>query len=151
MEFPKETDILEQRVCNAGIEVANVDDHGYFNENTRTNVNTEYNEEDDRVRIRHTVNKFFPMIGWFSGEIGQINPYAESGKIHQIKFEGGNDYDWSLDELKNHDTEARVKIVYVGYRSVCQFLGGGVFSGRVVNIMQTNKWRCKFHEDNEKL
>ena len=40
MEFPKAIDILQQKVCNDGIEGENGHDHGHFNENTRTNANT---------------------------------------------------------------------------------------------------------------
>ena len=92
------------------------------------------------------------MIGWFSGEFGQINPLEEAVNIHRMNFEGGDDQDWYLDELKSMilRPERRLPTLVTGQFANFQG-GGGVFSRRVVNIMQTNKWRCKFYEDNEKM
>ena len=72
------------------------------------------------------------------GTIEEIN-----NGIYSIKFEDGDEEEWSAVEMKTYAKEAGVAIGDIGYKFV-KYFRRCPFSGKVIDILPNEKRKCKF-------
>ena len=98
--------------------------------------NNNNNNGNITSRVGNGVVKFSPGHGKFSGTVIQINESDIDGKHIRVRYEDGEEEDYFQDEVDEFQRESSIPIGCVGFRFVKRFRGAGVFSGKVIKILQ---------------
>ena len=94
--------------------------------------------------IAHTVQKFFPWLGWFEGKVSSVEK-TRAGTFFTIKYEDNNSEHWFSKDFSDYSSKTLIPIGGLGFWFIGTFQGYmGYLSATEFEILDRKKRVCKF-------
>ena len=108
-------------------------DEDNVNEGDKTDTNkNKVSDYTNRAIVGYKIWKFFPLYGWFDGEVVRIMPNVT--KSIRVRYNDGDVEDVTRDDLYTISDKGSIGIREIGFRFIKKF-GIYYFSGVFLSIL----------------